>query len=47
MGRKMSDYMAGRDDGLLLALKIDKEDGVEALETENSDACDDWWGGNE
>lgn len=30
----MSDYMAGRDDGLLLALKIVKEDGVEALEKE-------------
>lgn len=34
MGKKMSDYMAGRDDGLLLALKIVKEDGVEALEKE-------------
>ena len=34
MGKKMSEYMAGRDDGLLLALKIVKEDGVEALEKE-------------
>lgn len=39
----MSDYMAGRDDGLLLALKIVKEDGVEALETEYGDTCNDWW----
>lgn len=34
MGKKMNAYMAGRDDGLLLALKIVKEDGVEALEQE-------------
>ena len=47
MGKKMSDYMAGRDDGLLLALKIVKEDGVESLEMEYGDTCDDWWGGNE
>lgn len=47
MGKKMSDYMADRDDGLLLVLKIVKEDGAEALETEYGDTCDDWWGGNE
>lgn len=45
MGKKMSDYMASRDDGLLLALKIVKEDGVEALEMEYGDTCDDWCGG--
>lgn len=32
---------------LCLALKIVKEDGVEALEMEYGDTCDDWWGGNE
>lgn len=31
---KMNDYMSGRQDGLLLALKIVKEGGVEALEEE-------------
>lgn len=47
MMKKMSDYMAGRGDGLLLALKIVKEDGVESLETEYGDTCDDRWGWNE
>lgn len=31
---KISDYMSGRQDGLLLALSIVKESGVEALEEE-------------
>lgn len=31
---KQNDYMQGRNDGLLLALKIVKEGGVEALEKE-------------
>lgn len=30
----MTDYQAGREDGLLLALKIVKEDGIKALEDE-------------
>lgn len=34
MGKKMSDYMAGREDGILLALKIVKDGGIEALEQE-------------
>lgn len=31
---KMADYSRGRNDGLALALKIVKEDGIEALEKE-------------
>lgn len=34
MGKKMNDYMAGREDGLLMALDIVKKGGVEALEEE-------------
>lgn len=34
MGKKINDYMAGREDGLLMALDIVKKGGVEALEEE-------------
>lgn len=34
MAKKMSDYMAGREDGLLLATQIVKQGGIEALEKE-------------
>lgn len=34
MKKKMTDYMAGRTDGLLLAMEIVKKDGAEALEKE-------------
>ena len=34
MSKKINDYMAGREDGLLMALDIVKKDGVEALEKE-------------
>lgn len=34
MGRKLSDYMAGREDGLKPALDIVKQGGIEALEKE-------------
>ena len=34
MGKKINDYMAGREDGLLMALNIVKKGGVEALEEE-------------
>lgn len=37
----------GASVGIEMALKIVKEDGVEALETEYGDTCDDWWGRNE
>ena len=34
MAKKMNEYMAGREDGLLMALDIVKKGGVEALEKE-------------
>lgn len=36
MAKKINDYMAGREDGLLMALDIVKKGGVEALEKEIS-----------
>lgn len=34
MSKKINDYMTGREDGLLMALDIVRNDGVEALEKE-------------
>ena len=34
MAKKLNEYMAGREDGLLMALDIVKKGGVEALEKE-------------
>lgn len=34
MAKKINDYMAGREDGLMMALDIVKKDGIEALEKE-------------
>ncbi len=34
MAKKINDYMAGREDGLLMALDIAKNGGIEALEKE-------------
>ena len=34
MGKKINDYMTGREDGLLMALDIVKKGGIEALEKE-------------
>ena len=34
MAKKINDYMAGWEDGLMMALDIVKKDGVEALEKE-------------
>ena len=34
MGKKINDYMTGREDGLLMALDVVKKGGIEALEKE-------------